>query len=64
MKSLLQNDASKTSKPNNRQLASSQFASNQKLMGEFTPSQYDARQYNDALIEVDEMQIDKLYQSL
>jgi hypothetical protein len=64
MKNLLRNDASNTSKPTNRQLVNTQFASNQKLMGEFAPTQYDARQYDDALIEVDEMQIDKLYQSL
>jgi hypothetical protein len=64
MKSLLRSDAVPASKSTNRQLANTQFASNIRLMGEFVPTQYDARQYNDSLIEVDEMQIDKLYQSL
>jgi hypothetical protein len=64
MKSLLRNDAVSANKATNRQLVNTQFAGNQKLMGEFAPTQYDTRQYDDTLIEVDEMQIDKLYQSL
>ncbi len=64
MKSLLSNDALNTSKQNNRQLEKTQFTNNQMLMSEFTPSRYDARQYHDVKTQVDEMQIDKLYQSL
>ena len=64
MKSLLRNDALQASKLNNRQLTNTQLASNVKLMSEYELAKYDAPECGDALVEVDEMQIDKLYQSL
>lgn len=64
MKSLLRNDALQVSKLNNRQLTNTQLASNVKLMSGYELAKYDAHEYDDTLVEVDEMQIDKLYQSL
>ncbi len=64
MKSLLRNDALQASKLNNRQLTNTQLANNVKLMSGYELAKYNAHEYDDKLVEVDEMQIDKLYQSL
>jgi hypothetical protein len=64
MKNLLVNKSQTTAVSSNRQLIIYMAKMNKHNSAEDNLAKYSASEYDDQSIEIDEMQIDKLYQSL